>query len=242
MDERLKEIAEKFDEYMIGLDDTFEFNCNQCGKCCINREDILLNPWDVFRLSKELKLDTEEFVEEYCDTYIGDSSRLPVVRLRPQGEVKRCRFLKGRKCQVHKAKPTVCATFPIGRCIIWDKNELQTEDVDKVEIQYIHNKADCGGEKETHTVRQWLQAFDIPAHDPFFIKWNRQLFITGEIVNKAEKKLNKESLEMMWNAIYFMLYLNYDVSKDFMIQFDENVKHLMELLELLPTEQERRNA
>lgn len=242
MDERLKNIAENFDDYKIGLDDTFEFSCRQCGKCCIYREDILLNPRDIFRLCRELNLETKEFVKEYCDTYVGESSRLPIVRLQPQGTVRRCRFLKNRKCSVHKAKPTVCATFPIGRCIIWDKNELQSEDVDKAEIQYIHNKADCGGEKETHTVRQWLQAFDIPVHDPFFIKWNRQLFITGEIVNRAEKKLNKESLEMMWNAIYFMLYLNYDVSKDFMIQFDENVKHLMELLELLPTELERRIA
>lgn len=44
MDERLKYITDNFDNLHIGLDDTFRFHCDQCGKCCIDREDILLNP------------------------------------------------------------------------------------------------------------------------------------------------------------------------------------------------------
>lgn len=42
MDERLKNIVDNFDEYKIGLDDTFEFSCKQCGKCCINRKIFYL--------------------------------------------------------------------------------------------------------------------------------------------------------------------------------------------------------
>lgn len=40
----------------------------------------------------------------------------------------------------------------------------------------------------------------------------------------------------MWNAIYFMIYLHYDTEKEFILQFEENAKHLMNILELLPTE------
>ena len=54
MDERLKYITDNFDNLHIGLDDTFRFHCDQCGKCCIDREDILLNPKDVFNISREL--------------------------------------------------------------------------------------------------------------------------------------------------------------------------------------------
>ena len=43
MDPRLKSIIDNFDAMKIGLDDTFHFGCRQCRKCCINREDILLN-------------------------------------------------------------------------------------------------------------------------------------------------------------------------------------------------------
>ena len=38
----------------LGADDTFRFSCKQCGKCCINRDDIILTPFDLFRASKKL--------------------------------------------------------------------------------------------------------------------------------------------------------------------------------------------
>ena len=50
----LENIAENLESMTIGLDDTFRFHCTACGKCCINREDILLNPRDLFRIAKYL--------------------------------------------------------------------------------------------------------------------------------------------------------------------------------------------
>ena len=55
-DPRLVEIVENYDKYKIGLDDEFPFGCSMCGKCCINREDIMLTPRDIFRMAKELKM------------------------------------------------------------------------------------------------------------------------------------------------------------------------------------------
>ena len=52
MDNRLKTIVDNLDKMKIGLDDTFKFNCTLCGKCCKDREDILLTPRDIFRLAK----------------------------------------------------------------------------------------------------------------------------------------------------------------------------------------------
>ena len=56
MDQRLQHIVEHYDEMCIGTDEHFRFHCKQCGKCCINREDILLNPKDLYNISKELGL------------------------------------------------------------------------------------------------------------------------------------------------------------------------------------------
>lgn len=47
MDNRLKNIVENYDSMRIGMDDTFRFHCTMCGKCCIEREDILLNPYEI---------------------------------------------------------------------------------------------------------------------------------------------------------------------------------------------------
>ena len=43
MDNRLQYIAENLDAMTIGVDEPFKFHCDLCGKCCIHREDILLN-------------------------------------------------------------------------------------------------------------------------------------------------------------------------------------------------------
>ena len=108
MDKRLKEIVDNFDSMKIGVDEPFRFHCTMCGKCCINREDILLTPRDIYRMAKELQISPEELFKRYCETYIGHDSCIPIVRLKPHGSVKRCPLLKDRKCSVHKAKPGVC--------------------------------------------------------------------------------------------------------------------------------------
>ena len=41
MRNKLKYIAENLDSLKIGLDETFKFNCTMCGKCCIERDDIM---------------------------------------------------------------------------------------------------------------------------------------------------------------------------------------------------------
>ena len=100
MDERLKNIINNLDSREIGLDETFKFHCTCCGKCCIHREDILLNPKDIYNMSKELGISTEELFRRYCESYIGDDSRVPIVRIKPKGSVKRCPLLKERKCLI----------------------------------------------------------------------------------------------------------------------------------------------
>ena len=88
MDERLKYIAENLKSLTLGVDDTFKFHCDMCGKCCINREDILLNPQDIYRMAKELKMEPKDMFIRYCETYVGDNSRIPIVRIKPRGSIK----------------------------------------------------------------------------------------------------------------------------------------------------------
>lgn len=111
----IKELKEQLGYEEIGLDDIFVFHCTQCGKCCIHREDILLSPKDLFHIAKKLKITPEVALAQYCETYLGRNSHIPVVRLKPQGSVKRCPLLKNQKCLVHDVKPAVCSMFPIGR-------------------------------------------------------------------------------------------------------------------------------
>ena len=57
---------ELFKQSQLGLDDTFKFHCTMCGRCCINREDILLPPRDLYAMAKELNFTSKEFFDKYC--------------------------------------------------------------------------------------------------------------------------------------------------------------------------------
>lgn len=94
MNTRMEEIMHAIEHNKLTADDPFRFHCTQCGKCCINREDILLTPLDLFRIANELKLSLKEFIDQYCELYIGPDSHFPIIRLKPRGSIKRCPLLK----------------------------------------------------------------------------------------------------------------------------------------------------
>ena len=233
MDKRLQEIIDNFDRLKIGVDDKFHFHCTMCGKCCINREDILLNPKDLYNISKELGLKPIDTIKQYCETYIGNDSRFPIVRLKPKGSIKRCPFLKNRKCSVHKAKPTVCAMFPIGRVVSYAEDKKNALNLPMAEVNYIFMNPGCGDDSETHTVREWLSDFDIPSEDEYFMKWQSHLAEFSEFIRGLEKKKKQaqNSLGTVWNIIFVCAYCNYEIEKEFMPQFDRNMEDLQKILE-----------
>ena len=240
MDERLKYIAENLKSLTLGVDDTFKFHCDMCGKCCINREDILLNPQDIYRMAKELKMEPKDMFIRYCETYVGDNSRIPIVRIKPRGSIKRCPLMANHKCSVHKAKPTVCAMFPIGRCV--QINPYKKAALDKTDIQYIFTKPGCGDDSETHTVREWLEDFGIPLEDDFYIKWNQLLCELGEICRKGEKILSEEGMDNVWSLIFFTIYLDYDTDKEFMPQFEKHSSEILAFMRLMPTKKQNKGG
>lgn len=236
MDERLKEIVAHFETMKIGLDETFRFHCTMCGKCCINREDILLSPKDIYGMSKELGIKPEKMFEQYCEVYIGPDSKVPVVRLKPKGSVKRCPLLKNRKCIVHKAKPTVCAMFPIGRCLMATNPKEGLNDITQSQMQYIFSNPGCGDGSETQTVREYLESFGIPVEDNFFIKWQQAILDMGNFFRKIEKVVSQETMELVWTAAFTGIYLHYDIGQEFMTQFESNSKNFFDMLDAVFSE------
>ena len=113
----MNHLPENFLEHALSIDDTFQFRCNQCGECCRHRENILISPFDLFRLTRYLNMKPTEFVDRYCTTYIGQNSRLPVVIFKAVGEEQICPMLQDNHCSVHVAKPTICALYPLGRAV-----------------------------------------------------------------------------------------------------------------------------
>ncbi len=133
--------------HKMRLDDTFQFHCKACGKCCKNREDVLLTPYDLFRIARYLGRTSAEIVDKYCDAYIGPDSHLPVVWIRPVPPDNSCPFLRNKKCIVHQDKPMVCAAYPLARI---------TQPGEPAPFYVLQPGNPCGGTDRTVTVQQWL--------------------------------------------------------------------------------------
>ena len=225
--EQLKEIAENLDEMRLGPDDTFRFKCYGCGKCCRDREDILLNPRDLFRLAKHLKLEPNQLIDRYCETYVGPQSLAPLVRLLPRGKNKICPLLKDNRCSVHASKPIVCALYPLGRIYAAPKDKPDAQP----ELGFILQQTTCGGHK-TNTVRDYLESFGIPLEDEFYLEWNTLLmYLSGYSREALSKGFTMHMMDAVWETIHNVLYLHYDMEADFQIQFSANAFSLRAMLE-----------
>lgn len=240
MNARMKYILNEFEKNQLGPDEPFKFHCTMCGKCCIKREDILLNPRDMYNLAKELGMTPHEVMNTYCETYIGGDSRLPVVRLKPRGEIRRCPLLKDRKCSVHNSKPTVCALFPIGRGIAGEKGNIHSLTVK--DIRHFFSEPGCGDDSETHTVREWLGEFGFPLEDEFFFAWNHLIAELGSIFRAGEQVLSERTMSAAWQMTFVKIYLDYDLGRDFMQQFQANAEEVLDIMRRMPAKKDKKKG
>jgi Fe-S-cluster containining protein len=117
---------------IVELDDTIKFNCKRCGQCCSNRGDIILNPFDVYRIAKAMNITTYEAILEYCTIRCGINSCLPIVTLK-EDERGLCPFLKFSTsegkfgCSINNSKPGACIMHPIGVVRTVDKTKNETD-------------------------------------------------------------------------------------------------------------------
>lgn len=199
--------------------DSFVFSCDRCGKCCRDRDDILLSAHDLNRMARYLNMSCAEFFKAYCDWHIGADSALPIMRLRPKSYRKTCPLLGKEGCKVHPVKPTVCALFPLGRAY---SPETRC-------FQYFSTPVSCG-KKESHTLQEWLDAFHMEERNTESIAWSRSVTdLTPQARELREKAPDWYFQEAMRRAAV-RLYLYYDNEKPFLPQFEENLEVVKELL------------
>lgn len=224
---------EHLEDHLLDLDSEFRFKCRRCGKCCIHQETIIFNTRDIYNIAKKKGMTMQEVVEAYTETYIGHNSRIPIVHLLSNGPKGACPLLTtDGRCSVHDCKPTVCALFPLGRVAISSKDGQPLEEGELPTIKYILTDHNCGSAKKVNTVRSWLAKFGIPEQDEFYLLWNKVLMALTLMVMKLEKaKVSEPFLNLLWNAIYDLLYINYDTSQELMPQFQAAADKLLHLSE-----------
>lgn len=221
-EERMEEI-QKLKEHPLYADDKFSFRCKQCGGCCRDRNDILLSPFDICRIAKQLNILPGEVIFNYGYVYVGQMSKIPLVSLKMRADTNECPFLIDKRCKIQSGKPAVCALFPLGRFAAKDgENDAK--------ISYILQPVDCGAKDEEHTVREWMRGFNLEESEEFFFIWQDKAIKLSECMKKIIDDLPPRIQEMLINQITHFIYASYDVEKPLQPQLEKNYSNCEQLL------------
>jgi Fe-S-cluster containining protein len=85
----------------------------------------MLNPWELFRLSKEKKSTQRGFRDLYCE-FGGIQLRFNG-KLDQKGQKACSQYINDFGCSVHKGRPLACRLYPLGREIQFDKAHYMHE-------------------------------------------------------------------------------------------------------------------
>jgi len=200
---------------LLDLDDTIPFDCKVCGSCCKDRHDLILTPYDVFRLARYLTRTTEEIIRNYCEVYERRNSHLPVVRVLPRPPEACCPFLRNRKCAVHPAKPILCRVFPLAKVV---------KCVGSKPGYYFNEMPSCKHGDGPVTIREWVGNAASEESDRAATGWVDSVFYITPLLENINLNLNQRS--RIFKAMFTYWYLMYNVKLEFTPQLKDNTDSL----------------
>ena len=194
-------------------------DCKGCCDCCKGMGDsVILDPYDVCRLSRGLGKQSQELIGTVLELGVSDGNILP--HLMMKGKEESCVFLNEEgRCSVHAIRPGFCRLFPLGR--------YYTEDGFKYIIQ-IHECAKKNRSKIK--VKKWIDTPDLRQYEKFVSDWHQFLLDVQEVFYQTEDTELIRNLNMYVISRFYTK--PYEGSQDFYAQFYERLKEAKKLLSL----------
>lgn len=214
----LKDIS---DGRLYDIDDVLEIGCNDCigcSECCRGMGDTIeVNPLDVYRLSKGLKMSFAELLNTHLELGVCDGLILPHMKL--TGQDCHCTFLdKDGRCSVHEYRTDICRMFPLGRIYKngGHKYFVQTHECDRV-----------NGDSRV-TVRKWIDAPESDRYEKFIDEWH---YFTYNLLDYVMNNGGSDDLRNLSVVVLNKFYVaEYDEDRNFYDQFRERMDHVRKAL------------
>ncbi len=92
--------------------------CSRSGTCCFGK-DVMLNPWELFRFSKQKQISQKEFRDLHSE--FGGIQLLFNGKQDKKGQKACSLYLDNAGCSVHQGRPLACRLYPLGRQVQFDK-------------------------------------------------------------------------------------------------------------------------
>ena len=226
---------------IIDKEGSINFKCDGCrngmSECCTNRNDIMISPYDMYKLQKGLNKSSEEIIDKYLEPILGSDSKIPMLIMKNNyynGE-SICKFLKRieidgvkkRGCSIHGFKPSVCELYPIGR---FTKINQKTKEK---KMYYMVQSLSCGvpGDHKIK-IRDWVP--DIDNSERAFILFNDFIEKLYDIID-IKSFMNSDKIQAVEKNVfatsYYTALYTYDTNKDFFEQFETHAKVMLEIAE-----------
>lgn len=185
-------------------------NCEGCSSCCKGMgNSIVLDPFDVYRLTTGLNSKFEELLLDKLDLNVVEGIILP--NLKMTGENNGCGFLdEQERCSVHNLRPGICRIFPLGRVY---ENES---------FDYILQVNECKKKNRSKIkVKKWIDTPDVDKNQIFIIQWHYFLKEISKKLPMLSEKQVKEVNMLILNVFFVTLY---ERKRDFYEQFNERME------------------
>lgn len=252
LDEAAKHLNIPGKPELMDINDLFEFECQQCGACCMGRTDIILNAYDIYTGAKHLGITPTDFIQKYTIRSLGGQSRIPMITLKCDDKTNMCPFLEfdyigagAFKCGIHTAKPGACRSHPIGlmsQCDIGDDGKTKSIKTNFIKV----DQCEQSKTGKMQRVGDWMQYYQdhreniLAAHEMSImsnsiLNWREFNLMTTVFTMASERNGKKSGSDMMTQAFNLMAgllieygYAHFDTEKDFSVQCDENRTFLEE--------------
>lgn len=165
-------------------------DCEGCSACCRGMgESIVLDPWDIYMLMKNLNVTFENLMEDKIELNVVAGMILPNLKLSAAEEG--CNFLsEAGRCTIHGFRPGICRLFPLGR--IYEEESFT----------YFLQTKECHKENRTKVkINKWLGIPELEAYETFITEWH---YFTKDFQYMA-KRMPKDLLQR-WNLFLLQTF------------------------------------
>lgn len=179
-------------------------DCRGCSQCCHGMgSSIVVDPYDLYRLSKKLNKGFEELLAEHLELNVVDGLVLPNLKLIGADEA--CTFLNSEgRCSIHDARPGICRLFPLGR---YYENH---------DFKYFLQVDECHKKNRTKVkISKWIDEPQYDKYREFVIDWH---YFLNEMEKRAASGEAKQYVMLILNTFYVKPY---DLDGDFYEQYNE---------------------
>lgn len=184
-------------------------DCKGCSSCCQGMgESIILDPYDIYRLTTGLHLSFEALLEEKIELNVFDGMILP--NLKMAGTKEACAFLNEEgRCSIHSIRPGICRLFPLGRFY------------EEGGFKYFLQIHECKNQNRTKVkVKKWIDTPDLKQNEKYILAWH-------DFVNEIQEKMMAVKDDALFKKVNMFLLEHFFIERyheeDFYKQFEERL-------------------